>query len=189
VSFFELPERPKPEEPALPPWYGPPDDEIGVVIPLERTIATTDRARVSFRAIAAYRQGFTVTVGAWREIEIRDPWEHFPDVQMWHPTRGGDIPEEFLRFGVQFPDGSKATNLDPFPEESGDDAPKSPVLFGHPNGFGRRVELSYWVWPLPAPGPVAFVFEWPSERIPETIIQVEAETIRSAATKARSVWD
>jgi hypothetical protein len=46
----------------------------------------------------------------------------------------------------------------------------------------------YWIWPLPPPGAVTFVCEWPKLEIPESQATIEGEAIREAAGRAERVW-
>jgi hypothetical protein len=48
--------------------------------------------------------------------------------------------------------------------------------------------MSYWVWPLPPPGPVTFVCEWPAHGIGESRADVDARLIREAAVRAVPLW-
>jgi hypothetical protein len=190
MSFFDVPATEEPEEPARPPWFGPPDDEVGVVIVIERAVARTQQALVSVRSTTVYREGFSVAVAAYRAVASEDDDE----LDLWDDMafmrgRGADA-DEVLRFGVEFANGSKATNLDRFPQVKRGELPSSPVLTGGPQGGGgSRTDLSYWVWPLPPPGPLAFVCEWPSEAIPVSRIVIEGDVVRDAAVQARRIWD
>ncbi len=51
-------------------------------------------------------------------------------------------------------------------------------------GGGRRYDMGYWVWPLPPPGPVTFVCEWPAYGIPENHVVVEGALFLAAAGRA-----
>ena len=55
-------------------------------------------------------------------------------------------------------------------------------------GGGRRYDMRYWVWPLPPPGPVAFVCEWPAFGIPESRAELDARLILDAAARAVESW-
>lgn len=74
-----------------------------------------------------------------------------------------------------------------------EEAPPDPARYirlvpagGHGGGRHSRQEL--WIWPLPPPGPVAFVCEWPRYGIPETRVEVEGAVIRDAAGRAEEIW-
>jgi hypothetical protein len=55
-------------------------------------------------------------------------------------------------------------------------------------GNGRRYTFDYWAWPLPPPGPLSFVCEWPSHGVPQTGHDVDAEEILAASRQARRLW-
>lgn len=91
------------------------------------------------------------------------------------------IPARLLRVGVRFADGRKATNI------TGQDRPAAgPVL--RPltgRGGGGVFRQAYWVSPLPPPGDLALVCEWPVAGIPLTRYEVDAQMILEAAERAR----
>jgi hypothetical protein len=72
------------------------------------------------------------------------------------------IPTRLLRIGVQSADGRTATNI------SGHDRPLGgPIMWAlQGGGSGRGGESNfhqgYWISPLPPPGPVGLVCEWPA---------------------------
>jgi hypothetical protein len=110
----------------------------------------------------------------------------------WHEIRhvaelgdDGSLPERFLRLAVQFADGGLATNLDGWTDE-----PSPPMLTGHRGGGGgdRRWDTGYWVWPLPPPGPVTFICEWPAYGIAESRSEIDGRLILDAAGRARQIW-
>jgi len=43
---------------------------------------------------------------------------------------------------------------------------------------------SYWLWPLPPAGPLAFVCEWPAAGIPVTRHEIDARVVLDAARRA-----
>jgi hypothetical protein len=99
---------------------------------------------------------------------------------------GGDV-EELFRFGVQLADGSKAVYEEATP--FGDQEPAGPVLASAGGGGGGRSwNFAVWLWPLPPPGPLAFVVQWPAKGIPETWQQADAGSIREAAERAEVLW-
>ena len=66
---------------------------------------------------------------------------------------GEGLPDEMLRFGVQFADGGKATNTGGLHYD--EEPPPGPVMHGGGGGGGGGDwRQSEWVWPLPPPGPV-----------------------------------
>ena len=96
--------------------------------------------------------------------------------------------DELLRFGVQFADGRKATNLDR-PAYDPDQEPDRPVLNQHGGGGGGLAwDMEHWVWPLPPPGPFTFVCECPARAIAESGAEIDAGSILEAAGRAVTFW-
>jgi hypothetical protein len=64
-----------------------------------------------------------------------------------------------------------------------------PVLHsGGGGGGGGGWHQDEWVWPLPPPGPVSFVCEWPAAGISLTRSEIDAQTILDAAARARTLF-
>ena len=102
----------------------------------------------------------------------------------------GEFADYFLRFGVGFADGRKATNLDHRRDLDDGPAPDPPALRlvrweGHDL---LAWEVDVWVWGLPPPGPLAFVCEWPARGIPESRAEVDAGLVLKAAGQALAIW-
>lgn len=135
--------------------------------------------------LAAYPTGFEfdlVTMSA----EDQDDF----DPLMFHHHRlqrgaSDEIPPEMLRLGVQFADGSKATNTGVFHRDC--QPPAGPIMHAG-GGGGGRWRQTQWVWPLPPPGPVALVCEWPAMDIPLSRNELDAQTILDAAARAQVLF-
>ena len=46
----------------------------------------------------------------------------------------------------------------------------------------------YWLWPLPPPGPLRISCEWPLVDIAMTTVEIDANNLLGAASRARSLW-
>jgi hypothetical protein len=190
MSFFEPPPpRPEPEPQAMPAWFGPPSNVLGGAISLHIVLARTDDVAVAITNGAGYPTGFelTLTLRRRREAGFLDPFTwHYVHARSDRP----ELPDEAFRFGIQFADGRKATNVGtPWPEDP-ENAPEGPVLVPHGGGGGGhtfRQEL--WVWPLPPAGPLALVCEWPSEGLGITRVEIDAELVLDAARRAEILWE
>jgi hypothetical protein len=196
MSFFE----PLPSPPSLfvpeaadrqPVWLGPPANVLPGVVPVELLIARTDETAVAVTGgIRAYPAGFGFTLSlhlrASPPASSRDPYP-FDAAFDWD-----QIADAFLRFGVQFADGAKATNLPRYDLHHHDDTePIPPVLTAHGGrggGGGRAWDADQWVWPLPPAGPLAFVCEWPARQIGESRVELDARSVRQAAERATTLW-
>jgi hypothetical protein len=188
VSFFELPPAPpEPAQPQDPEWLAPDDNVLPAPFPLWLVLARTDDVMLAVHEGLAYPNGFRFTVSLRR----RRAWEGRGDdpIHLWHTVRGGEIPPEALRLGIQLGDGSKATVFDGHRWFSTVERPEGPVLIQRGGSGGMHSwELGFWAWPLPPPGPVGFVCEWPSEGVALSRSVVDAEIIHEAAERAETLW-
>lgn len=191
MSFFDDPslQTPEPEEPEpqRTPWRGTSDDTTGVVVPLVRVLARTEDVAILVSGFVAYPSGFdfsliTISRVAW----VRRGMQPHP-MGFGLPERMFPSPE-FLRFGLRFADGSKATNVG-FGHSG--HSPGGVVRDLRPRGSGgggRKYSSRYWCEPLPPPGSLGLVCEWPKYGIAETEVLVSADLIRAAAEQAEPIW-
>ena len=190
-DFFEpAPPPPQPEpEYTPPPWVGPPPGTLPGVVAVELVLARREQVAVYIAGLFAYPSGFEfelITVASADSDEL-DPMMFGP-----HRRRGrGRAPEaldpDVLRIGVQFSDGGRATNVGGF--HHGEDPPAGPVMQGGGGGGGGgRWRQTQWVWPLPPPGPLSFVCEWPAAGIELTRSEIQAERILEAAGRAQALF-
>lgn len=185
-EFFERPRRtedPGPPPPS-PPWTGPPHGVLPGVAPLELVMAANARAAVYVGRCSVYATGFELEV---RVLVGPEAGELDPSLNgVYHRGRGNNY-DEMLRFGVQFADGRKATNVGG--RGYAGDEPDGPVLWGMGGGGGGgRWRQDFWVWPLPPAGPLTFVCEWPAAEIPLTRTEVDAQLLLDASTRTRKLF-
>ena len=192
MSFFQPPPPPPDTpEPAFErkPWWGAPTNELGVSTGLRLILARTEDAVVALIDAVAFTVGveFTLSVLRRRPAEI-DHFDHPFEIFLPGRKAGAELPPELLRFGVQFADGRKATTTGgPAMPTEGD--PLGPLLWpGGGGGGGDRWDQSFWLWPLPPPGPVSFVVEWPSEGIELTRHELDAAPILEASRGSTWLW-
>jgi hypothetical protein len=191
VSFFEPPPPPPepPEEHRQPAWIGPPENELGVAVPLRRVLFRSDDLAIALLGVVAFSNGIELQV-AMRRRDL--PTE--PDPMLFHMhgrhATGRELAPEVFRFGVEYPDGRKATNLaNPFPLLVGDEEPTVPVLIERGGGGGGRSwNFGYWLWPLPPPGPLRVVVEWPVAGVPLTDVELDGAAFTAAAADVDVLW-
>jgi len=188
VSFFEpLAAPPEVEEPQTPEWMGPPENVLPGAFPLWLVLARTGDVMLAVHGGLAYPNGFGFTVSLRRRRGREGPGDD--PIHLWHTVRGSEIPPEALRLGIQLGDGSKATVFDGHRWFRTVERPEGPVLLQRGgNGSSHSWELGFWAWPLPPPGPVAFVCEWPSEGVELTRGEIDAEIVNDAAGRAEVLW-
>ncbi|MFI6070741.1 hypothetical protein ACIA5C_04010 [Actinoplanes sp. NPDC051343] len=192
MGFFD--DRPLPPPPPEPPRrrrpvWDRPEAAVGGVAPGEFLVARSDEAAVAVSGFRAFPNGFEMTLTVL--LRRDDQWRHGRVFQQLHegPEPGAPLPDEFLRFGVLFADGTSATNLGG--RHIAPDASVAPPMLMQRGGGGggRRFDLGYWVWPLPPPGPMTLVVEWPARGITESRAEVDTQPILEAASRAIQVFD
>ena len=192
-AFFEAP--PPPEEPERhhrrPDWFGPPERTLPGVVPVELVLASSTKAAVYVTHLAAYPAGFQFGIHAITAPGEEDELDLDPMMFHHHPARHGrhgQLPPELFRVGVQFQDGRRATSTTG-PRFAPDKPPTEPVMTetGGEGGGGAWRQM-YWVWPLPPPGPLQLVCEWPAADIPLTRKEIDSQLILEAASRATAIF-
>jgi hypothetical protein len=199
LSFFAPPPA-RDEEPEHPPpaWYGPPDDVIGQAAGEGFVLARTDALALAVWGITAFPTGLAFSLAI--VLRRADDPDLDPELDLdmamhryWRGRRRGsepELPDDLLRFGVEFEDGRKATSLEWGWTGAEDETPPGPILMQRGGGGGgRSYRMGWWLWPLPPGEHIAFVCEWPARGIDLTRHEVEAGPLRDAAMQARPIWD
>jgi hypothetical protein len=180
----------------MPAWVRAPAGTLPGVVPLELVLARTADVAVCVTRVGAYPTGFEldlVTMAGGERDEL-DPHLFGGPGPRGRPLRrelqaGGRIPPEMLRFGVEFADGTKATNTSRRPRPQ-DEPPAGPVLHpGGGGGGGGNWRQSIWIWPLRPTGRLAFVCEWPAAGVPLTRHEIDAQLILDAAAHAQLLFN
>ncbi|MET8335576.1 hypothetical protein [Streptosporangium canum] len=122
MDFFTAPPprvREQEKEREDPPWAGPPNDILGGVVPIEGMLFRSETLAIVLTSAVAFPAGVTIRLQmAARRVEgvNEDTWWDRHDLMFGHHQhrfRAEDsLPDEVVRFGVRFPDGSKATTVD-----------------------------------------------------------------------------
>lgn len=193
-DFFPDPPKPPPEdldEPPQPVWLNPPDDVLPGIVPIELILGRSDQAVAMLAGLLAFPTGVALTLlirtrGGRPGFDLNDevfdgPYRHDQD-DAWRRDR--------LKWGFEYADGRRVTSVDPWPaldDPSG--VPDRPVLSGGGGGGGARsVDRRYWLWPLPPPGELTIVFQWPNLGICQTTTRINADQINAAAARAQPIW-
>ena len=185
LRFFEL--MPASDHHRGEVWEGAPDEVRGGLVTIGRTLARTDRTAVELDYVRAYPTGFEFTVTLRKaSVDLNDHPE------WWLAARRIDeqeISDRFCRLEVIFSDGLRVSNANEFSGVSvGEAPPEAGIRSWGGIGHHRRWVKTYWVWPMPPPGPVTFISEWPAEEIPATETSIEGGSLIAAARAAQVLW-
>ncbi len=178
-------EGPTPE----PSVWAPPEDVLGEPVRVDFLLARSATAAVQVQHLTAYPSGFEFQVIAhFRSTgPVFDPMHGLAGLRGRHGDPLGDVPDDHLRLRVHFADGSEADNLGPPMQHPV--RPGRPILMPREGGAGpSRAHTTFWVWPLPPPGPLVFSYEWPAYGIPLTRHEIDAGLIREAAERTTPLW-
>jgi hypothetical protein len=185
MSFFQIPPEEETPERDQPAWRAAPVDELGVELPLDRALAESETARVTIRSVIAFSTGFSLELlGEWAPGALGVSGHRFVTPHE----------EAFLRVGIEFPDGARATNVDfARRRKERDDAPPEPPYLGrghaqHLSDHRLRFDLDYWIWPLPPDADISVVCEWPAVGIPVTRSALDGASIRAAGKRSGKLW-
>ena len=201
MDFFPDPPPPHKEEPEegyQPVWSSAPEYVLPGVVPVELLIARSASTVVMLTGIRAFPEGLAMTLAIRLRgpLERRDLHSEVFDGPYQH-SMGEQWQAERLKWGFEFSDGRRATNVDPPAWDAEDERPwkdKSwrpdrPVLNGQGGGGGQRaIDRDYWLWPLPPPGRLRVVFQWPQQGIETTTHDVDAQPFLDAAARSQPVW-
>jgi hypothetical protein len=177
MSFFDPPpDPPDRPRPVREPWRGDADDTVGGLVDFVAVLAKNEDAAVLVAGLTGYPAGFAVSL-----ISITRKNHPYP------PMFRHDSSEQ-LRFGMRFADGSKVTDSRSGPPPFGPRAGERMLHQRGGGGGGRRHAMSYWCAPLPPPGPLTFVCQWPHFGIELTEFEVEAGLILDAADRSFPLW-
>ena len=158
-----------------------PSDRIGGPLTLALLVGKSDRAAVIVRDAVAYTQGVSLTV------ETISPDAELLGAQFGLRERMSErsLPPEFMRLGVEYSDGTRATNL---PFGIADYKPGAVFLRTSGHGGNGRVRWGYWLSPLPTKDPFTFACEWPHAGIELTLTPLDVTQLTEAASKSRDLW-
>jgi hypothetical protein len=193
MSASEPPEPPEPEvEYRRPAWIEPPADVVPGIVPVELILARTPQRAIGLTGIRAYPTGFGCTLHLRLREVIPGEQSNVGAFNMFgdQVDPAGEFADYYLRLGVGFADGRKATNLKRRRDFDDGRPPDPPSLrLVRWEGYDLLAwEADVWVWGLPPPGPLAFVCEWPARNIPETRVEIDAGLVLEAASRAVPIW-
>ena len=205
MAFFQdfpvppLPPRPRNTRHVPPPWVAAPAYEVPAVVHLGRFVSRTPSIVVALKSAEVFSTGclFNLSWVFRRADQTEEDWAELQHLffHQGRGFRGGSGRQSGLLFGVEFPDGSKASTGSQLPYglmEPGTN-PEPPVLaLNGGGGGGGDDEFSgtgtLWLWPLPPAGDLRLVAQWTDFGLEETSLMLDGGALRSAAASVQPYW-
>lgn len=182
----------------MPPWFGPPEDELGAVVPLGIVAARSGSGVVALSHATVYSTGL-----AFEVIAVARGLSESQSNRLFHEQHlfeeGEEPPAGFLRIGLELSDGNRVSNLGGRMGRrrhfmKPDEEPAGPVFVAHGGGGGSggggrvRMHPAFWLWPLPESGEIRFFCEWPVVEIPLSFVELDAGELAASAKQNVRVW-
>ena len=162
-----------------------PDGQLKMPLATRLLLARTDQAAVAVVGLWAFTEGFEFQV----TVQLRAAVPGTSAASFLSALDGAPLEDEFLRLGIQFSTGEKAANTELRATRDTGGEPVGPTMKNRVAGAGALSrDWTYWVSPLPPPGPLAFVCAWPAFGIAESRAELDAALILDAARDSISLW-
>jgi hypothetical protein len=162
-----------------------PDGQLQMPLTTRLLLARTDEAAIAVVGLWAFTAGFEFQVS----VQLRAAVPGTSAASFLSALDGAPLEDEFLRLGIQFSTGEKAANTELRATRDTGGEPVGPTMKNRVAGAGaRRRDWTYWVSPLPPPGPLAFVCAWPAFGIAESRAELDAALILDAARDCIDLW-
>jgi hypothetical protein len=181
VGFFEeLPDPPSPPPLMVrDPRMGASHAQAPVSVPLSLVAARSDRGALVLGPIQVFSDGFEIGANLLVRVEPEEGTHPFDPFSRQH----GQPKERIVRLAFVFADGSSAEAL-----HAWDGHGERALVPQGGSGSPGRWWTSFWSWPLPPPGRVDVVCEWPGYGIPETRTSFDAQPVLDAAAHVEQLW-
>jgi hypothetical protein len=190
--------------PGLPAWYAPPADEMGATMVSGLVLARTPNVAITLPTIQAFSNGCLMNVNiVMRQHTTMAPAD-FQALQLslYPPmitgVSAGRLPDNLLRFGVRYADGTKAVTVGQRIDRSQipQDPPSSPRLSWLLGGISMRSGdddagvniMGLWLWPLPPQETFELAVEWPAGGVKLSIVNLDGAAIAGAAQQPLPYW-
>ena len=188
MSFFDVPvppPEPDPPRQPTPPWLGPPRGLLPGLSAQRAILFRDDKAILLVDHFRVYPTGLSFSLRVIlkeRKENHREPWgQQFG--RLPYP-----LPDDFLRFGIQFADGWKWTNLLPDMRRPKQEPERHVITNRGTHGGDDSWKTDYWLWQLPTEGPLTFVASWPAYGVAEARATVDGAELRRCAKAAEVIW-
>jgi hypothetical protein len=189
MRFFRKSPDPEPTPHRVHHPWNPPETELPAIVPISTLpFDRSKQAAVAITGISAYSLGFEILVTRL----VRPGVPGLDEGPALGPPRAaptGPPPfptgQQSFQISLQLSDGRTITSG----RAHGDSEPPGPILQSRGGGGTSHFQLlRWWVWPLPPPGPLEFICQWPQYGITETRVGIDAQLILDAARRSIRPW-
>ena len=153
------------DPPPKQPWFGPPDDEVGVAVHARMVLASQPRLFIAVTDCVAYSSGFSLAIALRSKDYLHDA---------------------AFQIGIRFSDGQAALAEGLLGDQ--DKLPGSVISLQAAGGGGGTANFTYFIWPLPPDGPVTITCNWAARGLHAAGKEINGTAIRAAGLKSHSVW-
>jgi hypothetical protein len=161
-----------------------PDNEVPVSVAVDAVLLEGIDSAVLLGNVQVFSNGFAFSITAMTRHHPAPPG--VAGVNSLHPY--GETADSFL-LGVEYADGRSTSTLPNHHGPWGDPASDAlSLMAGGGSGGSRYADAAYYLSPLPPAGVVRFIAVWPSLGLPETITEIPADQILTAASRVRRLW-
>jgi hypothetical protein len=167
-------------------WSEPPPEVVPADAGLVLVLARTDDAAVIVHELEAWPGGFQlllrVRTRPGRDVPVDDPIFTYEPYARRRLEHGKVAPPEQFRFGLRLPGGERLTNLSPGA------AFHSSLSEAKAKGGKGEWVYRFGLTPLPQPGRMWIVCEWPRLSIAASGVTFDTDVLRAAASRAIRLW-
>jgi len=162
-----------------------PEFVVPASVAADLVLLRTDEVAVTIGLLRAYTTGFEFTVDSRSR---RAGQGHRIGGMPRRYAPAGVEAQDGLRLGLEFSDGRRAEFDAPHPHPDQAEPNALVVMSAGGGGSDRSWHSRFWVYPLPPPGPLSFVATWPAFGIAEARVELDADAVLSAASRAIVLW-
>jgi hypothetical protein len=171
----------------------PPENEFPAGVGMTVLLGRTGDAAVGLTQVEAFSSGFRFTLA----VRLRQASPQLAHGGLFmlisaHVHPGMEVPlEDRLLLGIEYADGRRASTLHDIRMEGPSAVPDGDQLVLAQQGGGGgelSVDQTFWVAPLPPPGPLTVVLTWPGFGMAESRTVLDGAAIRAAASHSQVLW-
>jgi hypothetical protein len=142
---------------------------------LNLVLGRGEEVTVSLPEIRVYNNGLELVIRAVGDDRV---------IRASRPSVG--LLSEHCSLTVGYPNGRAAALRCDAPPEVGESAPQT--SFNGGSGEPDRVDVQFFVWPLPSPGAITLTCKRPQARIASTQTRIDADQLLATARDAPPLW-